>query len=92
MIMKDCWPIVEDVMKEAGFEIGPHCRNFLTGFISQADLAYQSDPARRTEAQANLRRFVLRMVQEAKDHGMPELHEQSFAAARQALCPLWPFC
>lgn len=91
------WSHAQELAIRAGLGIATDCqtdlRRFIAGGVSQLQReGAHKDENRVNEAEANLRRFVERMIDEAKQRGVLELHEYTFGAARQSLCPIWPFC
>jgi len=75
----------------------PDCRNLVENLVNntarqlEAD-GFLADKDRLAVAEANMERFVSEMIIEAKTLGYNELHENTFAAAMNRLCPLWPIC
>ena len=51
-----------------------------------------TDPDRLAAAEQNLDIFVREMIVEARAQGLDQLHESTYHAARNRLCPLWPLC
>jgi hypothetical protein len=91
------WDIALKDAQSAGFQIAPGCEQYLRGMILEGVRRItiegaREDPARIAIAEDNLRKFVARMVDEAKHLKLDMLHENTFLHAKSILCPLWPFC
>jgi hypothetical protein len=89
------WKLAET--QTAGFGFTPVCETLVRNFIRygvenlmREGLA--NDEFRIHEAEVNLSRFINTMTQEAMRLGLRQLQETTFEAARNGLCPLWPFC
>lgn len=86
------WSNVQGIARSHGLGISPSCEGLLRGAVADAVTAVANDPHRRQEVEENLTRLIEEMVKHAKNRGYGELHEDTFVAAMQRLCPLFPFC
>jgi hypothetical protein len=80
-----------------GYEITPSCEHHLRPFLEDGidelmKAGQQESAANVAVAEANVFALVTRMVIEAQVMHLDALHEPTFFAAKQFLCPLWPFC
>jgi hypothetical protein len=96
-LMARFWTRVEGLANQAGLGITPDCESDLRALIAEGVGRIEregslGDEKRIEEAEANLATFVQRMVLEAKQRNLRELQEVTFRAARESLCPIWPFC
>ena len=78
--------------------ITPNCRAQLTQHINdgvQTQWVSQAAPPvelRLFVAEANIRRLVALMQEEARKLGRNDLGENTLFAAMKGLCPFWPIC
>lgn len=77
--------------------IDPGCEQYLVQLIQQAAQringeGFASDQVKLLEMETNFRRLLTEMTRQAGALGFNELHEPTFFAAMNRLCPLWPFC
>jgi hypothetical protein len=91
------WRKVQDLTNQAGLSIAPGYKADLERFVAQGVARMRRegvirDEVRIEEAEENLTIFVQQMIDEANQRGVSALHEFTFAAARNSLCPIWPFC
>jgi hypothetical protein len=86
------WTIVEDELKKAGLGISTNSEPLLKELVTKGEEEVLKCPNRRPEAEANLRNFLRTMISDGRQKGYSELREDTFAAARQSICPIWPFC
>jgi len=91
------WSIAEDTAVAFGFSFASDCEGLLRDMISQGASRLESEGFSEDEDKISLTKvktalFVTAMVAEAKRLQLPELHEPTFHAAFQRLCPIWPFC
>ena len=94
---------VEAYAKAKGFRFGDGAEYMLRssaelGARDISQLPRASQDRKKLEAKRNLEKFVDAMIEASKEiPGYSEQHpgvigEQTFAAARKKLCPLWPIC
>lgn len=70
-----------------------HLRDFvIVGVQELIARGFGSSEVKVALAEARLSHFVAEMIDRAASAGDSELHEPTFFAARNSLCPLWPFC
>lgn len=89
------WMVADDTAVAFGFSFEPGCQQHLRGFLDAGANAIESEglsPERMSLAKFNTVLFVTSMVAEARRTGLLELHEPTFFAVRDRLCPIWPFC
>lgn len=89
----------QDITRAAAgeFSISPDCaKDLFSSFIEAANKMEQesllNDAASLGQSYDNVWRLVRVMVAAAEEAGSSYLSEGTFRAAKQALCPLWPFC
>lgn len=89
--------VAQNTAKEFGFDFAPDCESLLHNMIRNGAQQMQNQKVAELEdkireAENNLARFVTVMIKEAKKRGLPRLHEPTFHATFNELCPIWPFC
>ena len=89
------WGLAET--QTAGFGFAPDCESLTRNLIRRGveELTRQglaNNEFRIHEAEANLSRFLNAMTREAMRLGLRQLHENTFRAAMDSVCPIWPFC
>lgn len=88
---------LRDILESWALPIAPDCKQLLEdavhrGAIRAAVEDREPWAARETRAEENFRKLLTEMTRQAGVMGFNELHEPTFHAALQKLCPLWPFC
>ena len=73
----------------AGFEVGPNSPEKLVTIVEQGFVKVKSN--RKAEAVANVLRLVAMTLELAEKNGDTELHENSVDAAKNKVCPVYPF-
>ena len=96
-IERRLWLAADYRAAQSNLDIAPDCAAHLRSFIrSGVDRivaeGHNNDNLRISLAETNIRGFTMRMIIEARQINVPQLHEPTFFAAKNALCPLWPFC
>ena len=96
-VKKRLWAAAELAATRRGFAFGKDCEGHVRSFIDAgvanlAQAAALDDEIRLMLAEAGITALVEKMVEEAVAKHLPELRESTFWAARNLLCPLWPFC
>ncbi|GJL78272.1 MAG: hypothetical protein NPINA01_12610 [Nitrospinaceae bacterium] len=94
-VQRKLWAKAQYRASDMGF--APDCRDLVEGTMEDAarrlsDDGFLSDQDQVAIAEANIERFISEMMLEARRLGYNELHEDTFAAAKSKLCPLWPIC
>jgi hypothetical protein len=70
-----------------------HVADLIRGGVQRVETeGYLEDTLRIALAESNIISFTTRMAIEARQMNLLELRESTFWAARNAICPLWPFC
>lgn len=90
------WAVVYDETQRSRLGIAQGCeyelRRFIDGAVDQL-WSTGAVPEKVRKAEDEFRRFVEAMAKDALVKGYPELHEDTFAAAKSLFCPgFWPFC
>jgi hypothetical protein len=83
---------IEDRARAASLGIAPHCASLLDRLAAMAEQAITKTPNREQEVLQAVDLWIDEMITEARRLGLPDLHEQTFEAARLKLCPIFPFC
>jgi len=78
-------------------QIAPGCEPHLVQLIEKAAQrmdaeGFASNPMKLLEMEKNFRLLLTEMTMEAGVLGFRDLHEPTFFAAMNRLCPLFPFC
>jgi hypothetical protein len=88
---------LREVLESWPLPIADDCKSLLEGAMRQGALRAAAEdqspwPERVTRAEENFRKLMTEMTWQAGAMGFAELHEPTFYASLQKLCPLWPFC
>jgi hypothetical protein len=92
------WVIVADEMRRGQLGMAQGCEDHISTMIDRIANAVNLQPNQRPidDIEDDFRRFVRHMVQDAKQKGYSDLHEDTYYAAdgwfRRTFCPLFPFC
>jgi len=86
---EDLWTIARQRLQH--YEVAPPALAFLEKEMRAAQLRLDTEPARGSEAQANVRLLVDTMAEIGVEQYVP-LTEEVYFAARSRLCPLFPIC
>ncbi|MET0072190.1 MAG: hypothetical protein ABW096_19305 [Candidatus Thiodiazotropha sp.] len=89
------WAKAQYRASDMGF--APDCKDLVENLVREAAHRLEtdgllSDDDQLAIAEANVERFISEMIIQARNRGYNELHEDTFAAAMNKLCPLWPIC
>ncbi len=84
-------------LRAANYGFSSTCEQYIKQYIEQGIYELDSsgvlnDFDRINQAENNLDKFVDEMIEEAVARGDDQLGENTFYAAKNRLCPLWPFC
>jgi hypothetical protein len=90
------WAVASYRIASAKMTISPICENHVRSFIQDGAQeiilqGFGDNDVKVALAEANLQRFVAKMIDDAAADGDSQLHETRYTAAR-SLCPVWPFC
>ena len=97
VIQKMLLATAQHVALKYGYEFAPDCWDHLQGLVREGVNTIVAENRVDDEqyislAEANIVVFATRMTIAAREQNLSELHEPTFHAAKQFLCPIWPFC
>ena len=89
--------VAQNTATAYGYSFASDCEALVENLINEGakrleNEGYAEDPGKIALAESNIALFVTNMVAEAKRRQLPALHEPTFDAIRELLCPIWPFC
>jgi hypothetical protein len=97
ILEKRLWNVAYNEAKSYNLHFASDCERYLREMITRGVMelktrGYERDENKLSDAERNLRLFIAEMVKEAKRQNLSKLHENTFYAAKNSLCPIWPFC
>ena len=96
-LRQQLWSVAQNTATAYGLSFAPECQGLVENLINEGATrleteGYAENPEKIALAESNIALFVTNMVAEAKKRKLAALHEPTFHAIWQLLCPIWPFC